>query len=163
MLHRGFQRRFQRAQAPLLPGGDPQNRHPQPPGQEPQVQRKAFASGLVHEVDADHHPACDLQNLQHQHQIPLQGCGIADHNHPLRLCGAQKIPGNLLLRRVGQQRIGARQIHNFPAAPAAPGKGNGFARPVARMLVHPRKGIEQGAFAHIGVPGQGDAALFHHR
>ena len=155
------QHRFQAAQAALFPGSDPNHRNPQPPGQEAQVQGKALALRLVHQVDADHHPGRDLQDLQYQHQIPLQGSGVADYDDPFRPGGTQEIPGHLLFRGVGQQGIGPRQVHQHPPMPASAGQGHGLSRPVSGVLPHTGKRIEQGAFAHIGIPGQGDAALFY--
>ena len=73
----------------------------------------------------------------------------------VRLTEKDKVAGNLFVQTGGEQRVCAGQIHKFVAisgvietslCPA-----DGFAGPVTRVLAKPRKGVENGAFAGIGV------------
>jgi hypothetical protein len=71
-----------------------------------------------------------------------------------------KIPGNFLFRIGGVQGITPGQIHYLiftafkTACPIC--QHNGFTGPVSGVLLHFRKGVENGALAYVRVPGQGD-------
>ena len=140
----------------FLPGGTAHHRHPQ---QRLQPGGLYVQFPLFGFVQADGRPRGDLQGLQNQVKIPFQAGGVADDAHRLRPGKAQEIPGHLLLRGMGQQRISTGQIHQtvgFAAVPAEPfGAGHRFAGPVAGVLVQAGHRVEQRAFAHIGVAGHG--------
>ena len=140
-------------------GGHAHRRDAQLCGQGLQIKLDSALFGLVHQIDADERLRAELQKLQDQIQIPLQAAGIADCDDSLRSAEAEKIPRDLLLGRMGLQRIGARRVRELPGMKSSPkspgGPLHGFSGPVPRVLAKSREAVEDGAFSHIGISGQG--------
>ena len=116
----------------------PHHRNAQPAGQGLQVHLDPLAPGLIHQVDAHHRPGRDLQGLEHQIQVSFQTGGVADHDGGVRPAEAEEIPGHLFLRRVGQQGVSTRQVHQDVVAAmagvAALGVGHRLSGPVPCLL-----------------------------
>ena len=145
-------------QAPFVPGDNADDRDTQPRCQQLQTQTDPLFRRLIQEIHADQHPGRDLQDLKHQIQAPLQGGAVAHRDHRIRLLLAQKAPGHLLLRRVGQEGIGPRQVYQgvgiSPDGGASLGQSYGFSGPVAGVLPESCQRIEQRGFSHVGIPRQ---------
>ena len=146
-------------------GGGPHYRDPEPGGEGAQVHGDPFPGGFVQQVHAEDRPGLELQDLEGQHQAPLQTGGVADHDGGVRLSGAEEVPGGLLLGGAGRQRIGPGQVHEpvCPALIVVPplGGGDRLARPVPRVLAQAGEGVEEGGFPHVGVPRQRDRRAGH--
>ena len=163
-LRRLFQHRFHLVQQlvqPLSPSGaGPHRRHPQPAGQLLQIHPDPLALRLIQQVDAHHRAGLELQHLEDQVQVALQAGGVAYHHRSVRSAEAEKVPGHLLFRRMGHQRISTGQVHQHivhPPVPAPPpGSSHRLARPVSRVLMQACQGIEHGGFAHVGIACQGN-------
>ena len=156
----GLDRFHQGAEAPAAAGAGPHRRDPQFRRELCQVHPDAFFLRFVHEVDADHGPAGELQDLEDQVQVPLQGGGVADDDGCVGLPEAEEVPGRRLLRRLGKEGVGPGEVHQgaveAAVCTASAGVGHGFSGPVAGVLLHAGEGVEHGAFPHVGVSGQGD-------
>ena len=141
-------------------GAGAHHRHAEILGQLVKINADILFLGLVHQVDADHHPVGDLHGLQHQVQVALQAGGVADHHDAVRPAEADKIPGHLFLRGMRHEGICTGDIHQngvHPLMGVVPlGVGNGFSRPIAGMLIQAGQLVEHGAFPHVGVARQGD-------
>ena len=153
------------SEPPAAAGGGAHHRARQQPGKRLQIPLRAVLLRLVQQVYTHHQPRGDLPDLQHQVQIALQTGGV--HHCQSNICraGEEKVPGHLLFRGVGAERVGAGQVHQahgiVPGAEAALRRGHCFSRPVPCVLVQPRQGVEDRGFAHIGVARQGHRDLFH--
>ena len=147
-------------EGPLFSAHRSNDWHTKALGEKGEVDVDALAAGLVHQVDADHHPGVQFQSLKDQIQIPFQTGGVTDHRHGIGAAEAEEVPGHLLLGGVGQKRVSTGEVHQNIALPlslaVALGVGHRFARPVACMLVKAGEGVEEGGFSHIGVARQGD-------
>ena len=154
-------------QAPAPAGGGAHHRAGELPGQGGQVNFQAVLFRLVQQVHAHHQPGCDLPDLQDEIQVSAKAGGVRHGQGHIRRAGEKIIPGHLLLGGVGGEGIGAGQVHQADGAVPGPEgalrRGNGFARPVPRMLMQPRQGVEDGGFAHIGIARQGHRELLHVR
>ena len=162
MAHRLLQRPAQGVQPPAAAGRRPHHRAAQPALQGRQVHPDVFFGRLVQQVHAHHHRPGNLQNLEHQRQIPGKAGGVHHHQGDVRLAGEQVVPGHLLLGAAGMEGVGSGQVHQgvggVPVCIGPPGGGYGFSRPVAGVLVQVCQGVEYGGFPHVGVAHQG-----HHR
>ena len=107
---------------------------------------------------------CNFHYLKCKVKVSFKAGGVADHNDPLAAAVCYKIPCHLLLGGMRHKGICAGEIgeDDVSAAPQtfSPCGGNGLARPVARVLVHTREGVENGGFAHVRVACKSDAHLF---
>ena len=124
------------------------------------VDRNPVAPGLVHQVDVDHHPVGDVEDLQHEVQVALEPRRV-DHRH--RHVGPSEqdeLAGHLFVRAAGLQGVGARQVDDLHARAAVRegpfGPHDGLAGPVAGVLPESGQGVEDGTLADVGVAGEGD-------
>ena len=150
-------------EAPLFSRGRANHRHAKPLRQRVQVDADVLALRLVHQVHADNHLFRDFQRLQHEIEVALKtGCIAHDHDG-VRIAKAEKISRHLLLGGMGEQGVGARDVHEhigvFPRFAIALRACDGFARPVARVLVHAREAVEYRALSHVWIAGDGDYAV----
>ena len=163
----GYNGPHQLRQAPAPAGGGAHHRTGEQPGQGSQVNLQPVLFRLVQQIYTHHQPGGDLPDLQDEIQVSAQAGGVCHGQGHIRRTGEKVIPGHLLLGRAGSERISAGQVHQVygavPGPEAALRQGHRFARPVSRVLVQPRQGVENRGFAHIGIARQGHRELLHVR
>ena len=141
------------------------DRRAHPRGKPREVDLNPLLLRLVQEVHAQHHPRRPLPDLQRESETAAQTRRVRhDDNHP-RPAAREKVPRNLLLRRVCRERVRSRQVDE-PETPLPPyilslRQRHGLARPVAGVLVQAGQSIEYRGFAHVRVPREGDHRLLH--
>ena len=144
------------------------DRHAERAGERGQVEHDALLRRFVQKIHAhDRGNVRRLERLQHEVQTALQTGRIRQNEHGLRLAGAEIVPRDLLLGGVGEQRVRPRQIDERETLAAvckiAARRGDGFPRPVARVLPQPGEGVEHGGFSHVRVSRQSnDMRLVRH-
>ena len=144
------------------------DRHAERAGERGQVEHDALLCRFVQQIHAhDRGNVRRLERLQHEVQTALQTGRICQNEHGLRFAGAEIVPRDLLLGGVGEQRVRPRQIDERETLAAvckiAARRGDGFPRPVARVLPQPGEGVEHGGFAHVRVSRQSnDMRLVRH-
>ena len=137
-------------------------------GERGQVEHDALLRRFVQQIHAhDRRNIRRLEGLQHEVQAALQTGRIRQNEHGLRLARAEIVPRDLLLGGVGEQRVRPRQIDERETLAAvckiAARRGDGFPRPVARVLPQPGEGVEHGGFSHVRVSRQSnDMRLVRH-
>ena len=52
---------------------------------------------LIHQVEADHDAVGDLEDLQHQVEVPLQPGRVHHHHGHVGIAKQDEVPGNLLI------------------------------------------------------------------
>ncbi len=139
-------------------GAGPHHRYAQQRRKPGQIQGDAMLFCFIQQVHHHHYPGKQGHDLQGQGQCTLQTAAVAENDHNIRFVGKDKFPGNALFFGHGRQGICTGGIHqcDLPAVQpgGAPGAGYGLARPVSGVLAQPGQGVEQGAFAHVGVARQ---------
>ena len=137
------------------------DRYAEPIAQPARVDRHAGRLRLVDHVQRDHHRHAGLDDLQDQIETALYRPRVDDDHHRvghLPATAEHLVDGDLLVRRVGAEAVGAGQIHQLDAGPAGqrnlprrPGHGN--ARIVAHLGARAGQGVEDGGLARVGVAG----------
>ena len=112
---------------------------------------------FVHQVQADHHPVGDLQDLQHQIQVALQRRGVGHHDRHIRLAEQQEIARDSLRRgwspTANTCRAGRRACTCCPPIDEpALGARDRLARPVARVLAQPVSALKTVLLPTLGLP-----------
>ena len=128
--------------------------------QQGKIQPYFFLFCFIQQIDAYQYRPAGFYDLQDQVQVAFQTGGIADYDNRVRFTEADEIPCDFLFCRMGHEGIAAGYIHKritmLVEGTGSPGIKDGLAGPVACMLLQAGKGIENRAFSHIGIPGQGD-------
>ena len=106
-----------------------------------------------------------VNDLQNEIEMSFEACGIhhADDEIRCRLSlqpAQQDVAGHLLVRRVGGERVGARQVDDLEllavgSAQCCAGPLHGNAGIVAHLAILAGKRIEEGGLARIRVPDKG--------
>ena len=101
---------------------------------------------FVKKIYADKHIGGYLHCLQNKIQVPFKTGSVADHYHRIGLFKKYIVPCGFLFCGMSQQGICSGQISQYVTLSVmnakSLGSGNGLSRPVSRMLIKPRKGIE---------------------
>ncbi len=115
---------------------------------------------FIHEVDAYKYPGNQLDGLENQVEIPLQAGGVADDDGCVCPAGAEEVPGLFFFGGMRHKGIGSGEIGKYVVMASAVAEAqsvfHGFARPVAGVLFHSGEAVEKGAFAYVGIAGQGN-------
>ena len=145
----------QMPKALLFAGYGADHRDAQPCGEGPKIDLNSFSFGFVEQIDADQNPAGNFHRLQNKIEIPFQAGGITHHHNRVGFSEADEVAGDLLLGRVGHQRVGPGNVHHHIGMAACGAEtlcaGNRFSRPVSGMLVQPGQAVKDGAFPHVGI------------
>ena len=162
-VRHGQHRIEQRRDALTLAGGGGDHRDTQLLLQLLGVDRDAVAPSLIHQVEADHHPTGDLQDLQRQRKIALQPSRVEHHHGHIGLAEENEVAGDFLVGAAGLQRVGPRQVDDLdPLATVLKdtfGPGDRLAGPVAGVLPQAGERVEDGALAGVGIAGEGDQEI----
>ena len=158
-LGRADRRLDQRLNAVAGGGADRDDRHAQLLREAVRVDAAAVAGQLVHHVERQHRRHAQRQQLQRQIEVALEIRRVDDVDDAVGLVFQDEIAGHDLLRRVGAERVDARQIDH--GAVLLPADGAGFlvdrdAGEIADMLVGACQLVEQRRFAAVLVAGQGE-------
>jgi hypothetical protein len=121
--------------------------------------------GHVDHVQRQHHRQAQALDFQHQAQVQAQIGGVdhAHHHVRRRLALAQAghhVARDFLVRRVGRQAVGARQIQHAEAVAGAGGERaflalDGHAGVVGHLLARAGQAVEQRGLAAVRIAQQG--------
>ena len=153
--------RFHQLPQPLVLRGDHRDDgQPQGSLEDVRLDPHPLHLGHIHHVEPHHHRYRQAEEFGHQVEVALQGGGVHDGHHHVGPLPDDEVAGDPLLRRVGRQAIGARQVHDAHEKAVVVVRPhlllNGLARPVAHVLVQTGQHVEDGRLAHVGLAGQGN-------
>ena len=158
LFHNGTGCPKQFGQSLFPAGGGQHHRNTQRLGQGFAVNGKATANRLIHQIDTYNHPSAAFYNLQSQNQCPFQTSAVADHHNAAIRAFRDSLCSHLFIGTETGKRICTRQIGDLKSFPfplrLSYRYGDGFSRPIARVLTHSGEGIEKGTLTHIGVSHQ---------
>ena len=109
---------------------------------------------VIH-IQGDHHPLVHVDQLRGQVEVALQVRAIHHVDHHVGLLLVEVLAHIQLLRRVGGEGVGTRQIHDLEGVPILMENAllgiDGHAAVVPHMLVGTRGEVEQRGLAAVGV------------
>ena len=125
-------------------------------GEPLEVDLDLITACLVEEVHAEDDLIGDLQHLQQEVHVALQAGGVSDDDRDVGAVEEDEVAGDLLILARRGEGISTWEVYNLVALASvvegALSLADRLARPVPRMLLEPREGIEDGALPRIGVP-----------
>ena len=139
------------------------HRNTQPRGQLVDVDSDPVAPRLIHEVETHHHPVGDLQNLEHEVEVPLQPGGVHDDHGDVGLPEQHEVARYLLVGTPRLEAVRAGEVDQLDA-PALEierplGARHRLAGPVAGVLAQTGECVEDGALPRVGIPAERDEVV----
>ena len=145
----------QDVQAGFPAGGYRDHRDAQHFRQAVQVDLHAPLLDNVHHVQGQDHRLAQLDQLQSQIQVALQGRGVRHIDDHIHVVAQYVLPGHLFLHGVGGQAVGAGQVHQFVLVVVELENAllflHRYTGPVGHFQVGAGVGVEQRGFSAVGV------------
>jgi hypothetical protein len=157
--------RFVHGPPQLIETAPPRRHHRHHPGAEAtpelaRVETDPAVLGGVHQVQGDDHREPQLEDLGDQEEVAAQVRGVGHHEHDVRTLHAlqtaeEHVERQELVRRVRGQRVEAGQVDELrlglSQAEEAEVLLHGHAGVVADLLAQAGEGVEEHAFAGVGI------------
>lgn len=136
-------------------------------GEPRNVDLDAAGFSLIQHVEHQDQRHAHLQYLHGQVKVAFEIGGIDDVDDHLGACFNKEVPCDLFLHRIGRKAVRSRQIDDrdaqvFVGMPDQAGAFlDGFAGPVANMLIGAGQCVEDRALADVGIASKGKRDVVH--
>ena len=125
-----------------------------------EIELLTVALGHVYHVQSDHHRQSELEQLSGEIEVALQVACVDDVDDHVHALLEQKVSSDDLLLRICGQAVDPGEIDDAEDAIVGPDRAlfalDGYARPVADVLVRAGELVENGGLPRVGVAHQGD-------